>query len=149
MGCHFLLQGIFQTQELNPSLPHCRCILCHWATRMAWGKSQRSLKSCQVPVFFTSWAFWGLTAGHGCSLMAAGWQANPISQRHEMPTEYCICTCYYVTYWRGPGMSSQELKPRKISLTQRRMILTVSHNQLTNTGGQCIYFLLYGNFHRI
>ena len=24
MGCHFLLQGIFPTQELNPSLPHCR-----------------------------------------------------------------------------------------------------------------------------
>ena len=22
--CHFLLQGIFQTQGLNPSLPHCR-----------------------------------------------------------------------------------------------------------------------------
>ena len=24
MGCHFLLQGIFPTQGLNPSLPHCR-----------------------------------------------------------------------------------------------------------------------------
>ena len=23
MGCHFLLQGIFPTQELNPGLPHC------------------------------------------------------------------------------------------------------------------------------
>ena len=27
MGCHSLLQGIFQTQELNPGLPHCRRIL--------------------------------------------------------------------------------------------------------------------------
>ena len=26
-GCHFLLQGIFSTQELNPRLPHCRHIL--------------------------------------------------------------------------------------------------------------------------
>ena len=27
MGCHFLLQGTFPTQELNPGLQHCRQIL--------------------------------------------------------------------------------------------------------------------------
>ena len=27
MGCHFLLQGIFQTQESNQGLLHCRQIL--------------------------------------------------------------------------------------------------------------------------
>ena len=27
VGCHFLLQGIFSTQGLNPGLPHCRRIL--------------------------------------------------------------------------------------------------------------------------
>ena len=27
--CHFLLQGIFPTQGLNPALPHCRQILYH------------------------------------------------------------------------------------------------------------------------
>ena len=27
MGCHFLLQGIFPTQELNLGLPHCSQIL--------------------------------------------------------------------------------------------------------------------------
>ena len=27
VGCHFLLQGVFLTQELNPSLLHCRQIL--------------------------------------------------------------------------------------------------------------------------
>ena len=27
VGCHALLQGIFATQGLNPSLPHCRWIL--------------------------------------------------------------------------------------------------------------------------
>ena len=27
VGCHFLLQGIFPTQESNPSLLHCRQIL--------------------------------------------------------------------------------------------------------------------------
>ena len=32
VGCHFLLQGIFPTQEPNPCLLHCRWILYHWAT---------------------------------------------------------------------------------------------------------------------
>ena len=29
VGYHFLLQGIFPTQGLNPGLPHCRRILYH------------------------------------------------------------------------------------------------------------------------
>ena len=29
VGCHFLLQGIFPTQGLNPGLPHCRQALYH------------------------------------------------------------------------------------------------------------------------
>ena len=29
MGCHFLLQGIFPTQGLNPCLLHCRQMLYH------------------------------------------------------------------------------------------------------------------------
>ena len=28
-GCHFLLQGIFPTQGLNPGLLHCRQMLYH------------------------------------------------------------------------------------------------------------------------
>ena len=36
MGCHFLLQGIFPTQESNPGLPHCRqmlyCLSHHYQT---------------------------------------------------------------------------------------------------------------------
>ena len=35
MGCHSLLQGIFLTQGLNPSLLHCRRFLYHWATSEA------------------------------------------------------------------------------------------------------------------
>ena len=29
VGCHFLLQGVFSTQGLNPGLLHCRQILYH------------------------------------------------------------------------------------------------------------------------
>ena len=35
MGCHFLLQGIFPTQESSPHYLHCRQILYCWATREA------------------------------------------------------------------------------------------------------------------
>ena len=35
MSCHFLLQGIFLTQGLNPHLLHYRQILYCWATREA------------------------------------------------------------------------------------------------------------------
>ena len=35
MGCHFLFQGIFPTQGLNPCLLHCRWIYCQWAIREA------------------------------------------------------------------------------------------------------------------
>ena len=33
VGCHALLQGIFPTQESNPSLPHCRQILLPFEPR--------------------------------------------------------------------------------------------------------------------
>ena len=35
MSCHFLLQGIFPIQGLNPCLLYCRQILHHWTTREA------------------------------------------------------------------------------------------------------------------
>ena len=35
VGCHFLLQGIFPNQGLNPTLLKFRQILYHWATREA------------------------------------------------------------------------------------------------------------------
>ena len=35
VDCHFLLQGIFPTQESNPGLPHCGQTFTVWATREA------------------------------------------------------------------------------------------------------------------
>ena len=40
-GCHALLQGIFLTQGLNPSLPHCRQILY----QLSYKGSPRTLES--------------------------------------------------------------------------------------------------------
>ena len=36
VGCHFLLQGIFPTQRLNPGLPHCRQMLYYNSKASAW-----------------------------------------------------------------------------------------------------------------
>ena len=53
MGCHFFLQGIFQTQGLNPGLLHCRRILYCQATREAlwftisWKLCGRVLAHCR------------------------------------------------------------------------------------------------------
>ena len=45
VGCHFLLQRIFPTQESNPHLLHCRRILYCWAT----GESHED------KVFYLNW----------------------------------------------------------------------------------------------
>ena len=36
VGCHSLPQRIFSDPGLNPSIPHWRQILYHWATREVW-----------------------------------------------------------------------------------------------------------------
>ena len=47
MGCHFLLQGIFPTQELNLDLPHCRQILYQLSYK---GSPDRPCRPAQTPV---------------------------------------------------------------------------------------------------
>ena len=42
MGCHFLLQEIFLTQELNLSLPHCR--------QMLYRLSHQGYLKCHLPL---------------------------------------------------------------------------------------------------
>ena len=37
VGCHFLLQGIYPTQGLNPGLVHCRQDLSHLSHQGSWG----------------------------------------------------------------------------------------------------------------
>ena len=41
VGCHFLLQGIFPTQGLNPGLPHCRQTLYHLSHKGRLGDQPR------------------------------------------------------------------------------------------------------------
>ena len=71
VGCHFLLQGIFPTQGLNPGLLNCRWILYHlshqgsprileWVAYLfskgtSWPRNWTGV-SCIAGIFFTSWA---------------------------------------------------------------------------------------------
>ena len=48
VGCHFLLQGTFQTQGSNLHLLHCRQILYHWAIWEAWKLSEITSNSGRI-----------------------------------------------------------------------------------------------------
>ena len=48
VGCHFLLQGIFPTQGLNPGLPHCRWFLYQLNYKGSPGPPRNSL---DLPLF--------------------------------------------------------------------------------------------------
>ena len=71
VGCHALLQGIFQTQGSNPCLPHCKRILyslshqgspwiLNWVaypfSRRSSHPRNRTGISCIAGRFFTNWA---------------------------------------------------------------------------------------------
>ena len=45
MGCHFLLQGIFLTQGLNPGLLHCRQRLYHLSHQGSLVKAEPDVKN--------------------------------------------------------------------------------------------------------
>ena len=47
LGCHFLLQGIFQTQGSNPCLLYCRQIIYHMSN---WGSPYSSPQRTKTPV---------------------------------------------------------------------------------------------------
>ena len=104
VGCHDLLQGIFLTQGLNASLPHCRQILYHLSHQgspriLEWvaypfsrGSSQsrnQTRVSCFAGRFFTSWA-----TGEALSpsmLPVGNW---PVAISPEIPTQRGLLHVY-------------------------------------------------------
>ena len=92
VGCHFLLQGIFLTQVLNPGLLHCRQILYHRATREALITRKHPLYVLSILVlcyifgelldrflyFFNKFVHfnWRLITSQYCSGFAIHWHAG-------------------------------------------------------------------------
>ena len=91
VGCHFLLQGIFQTQGSNLHLLHCRWILYHWATREAlelWiiqsSKKIKALRSSAIPSLFS--VFLSV-----CRKMT--WQPTPVFLPREFRGQKSLVGC--------------------------------------------------------
>ena len=53
VGCHFLLQGIFPTQELNPILLHCKQILYQLSYEGSLQRNQRSSRKASTSASWT------------------------------------------------------------------------------------------------
>ena len=70
VGCYFLLQGIFPTQESNPGLPHCRQILY-----------QLSYEGSPLLYLVIRWGTWGpeilLNAGGNWGPPQIPWNPKP------------------------------------------------------------------------
>ena len=52
VGCHFLLQGIFRTQESNPGLLHCRQILYQLSYEGSQVDITKEFSKVAVPIYF-------------------------------------------------------------------------------------------------
>ena len=72
MGCHFLLQGIFPTQGLNTSLPHCRQTLYHLSHRGSpcWHMLSPNTSPCHTLSLALSH---NLTTDWASSVMTLSW----------------------------------------------------------------------------
>ena len=91
VGCHFLLQGIFLTQGLNPDLPHCRQTLYHLSHQEGECKLVQPFSSvlshvrlcntmdCSMPGLLVHHQ-WELTQTHVHSPMGAYLNSCPLSQ---------------------------------------------------------------------
>ena len=67
VGCHFLLQGIFQTQGSNPDLLHCRQIvycLSHQGSPSLKKKKKRLQLNVEIKLPLTPSLLWFMNSAH-------------------------------------------------------------------------------------
>ena len=97
MGCHFLLQGIFLTQGLNPQLLHYKWILYHWAIREAKWLDQ--IKSNPPFVWETmNFLSYQLEFSNILDLQAYKYFSKNSQESHMLPT--------YILEWKLSPSSS-------------------------------------------
>ena len=65
VSCHFLLQGIFPTQGLNPGLQHCRQIIYQLSHQRGKVKVTQSCPSFCNPMEYSPWNSPGQNTGVG------------------------------------------------------------------------------------
>ena len=89
LGCHFLLQGIFETQGLNLGLLHCRQILYHLSHQ---GSPSESVSHSVVHA--TPW-----TAAHQAPLSKEFFRREYWSGLPFPSPENPLSMCYYQSYF--------------------------------------------------
>ena len=82
VGCHFLLQGIFQNQGSNPCLLHGRHILYHWDT---WEVPTPQLASVQL------YPYWWVYLENTSPLSLNTISSSPLDREHGFPNWTCCC----------------------------------------------------------
>ena len=84
MGCHALLQGVFQTQELNPSLLHCRSILYHLSHQ---GSLQSNDTCCTFDKHAVLFLFFNLPCCPACGILVPQPGIKSTSSGLEAPSQ--------------------------------------------------------------
>ena len=106
VGCHFLLQGIFSTQELNLHL-HCKWILYHWATREASYEYIPAFMSMLLSEYLNEHKKLEDSIQHLCRalvLQRSLWEENKCKQDHRRKhfiTESKVFSCCFYLKWNG------------------------------------------------
>ena len=108
VGCHFLLQGIFPTQESNPGLLHCRKILyqlshngtpriLEWVAHPFSSRSSpprnRTRVSCIAGGLFTNWA---IREAHNISVKAPKFLMPVVSPQPSTDNFFCLYSCSFL-----------------------------------------------------
>ena len=97
VGSHFLLQGIFPTQGLNPGLLHCRQVLYQLTTREATQVSIRRqiyfyvrarMSGITQQALMTQWEL-------GAEM---GWMESIKHRKLHQPFHVCL-TCFFTPDW--------------------------------------------------
>ena len=95
VGCHFLLQGIFPTQGLNPGLLHCRQMLYHLS-------HQGSPKG--KPVIYEKKSGGGMRVRIYCSKLWLSWPSQLLQLLCQYPHHF-QCLLFFVLLFSSSVVS--------------------------------------------
>ena len=101
MGCHFLLQGIFLTQELNPGLLHCRKIVYHLIHQLTSSRRQ-----AMDNVFNNVWISSEKVSSFKCEFTFLG--RGGLNLRNLGPVVYIPKDYKWLEIWRFSPLSEGE-----------------------------------------
>ena len=132
VGCHFLLHGIFPTQESNPGLQHCRQILYRLsqstetlvAGQNVTGLWEKDGMTTSYTLLKTSTISSPITHLQLTTSVSFSKKIEPLEENFQRPLTICV-HLYTVTTLKVPPRLARAtvLRPQSISLTSLRTLL--------------------------